>query len=277
MSDELQNEESANLTPPPEEEEFEMSHTDKLVGVFTEPGETFSKMAKAGPKTTDWLIPVIILIVVAALSNFVLMSNPNIKYAAIQKQMEQVQESLDDAVASGQMTQEQADTQLERTREFMENQAGAGMMIQVIATIVIIFVVFFVVSGVFFALAKFGLKGEGNYSSAMASYGLPFYISTIGLIVMVIAALLMEKLLTGTSVAAFMGMDPRNDFVAMLLSFVDPFSIWFYAVVSIGFAKMFKAESTGKYFAGIFGLWIGFSIILFFVAQAVPFLKSFIR
>jgi len=38
---------------------------------------------------------------------------------------------------------------------------------------------------------------------------------------------------------------------------------------------MFKSEDTGKYFAMVFGLWIGVSIIWYFIVQAVPFLGSF--
>lgn len=275
MSDELQNQETT--TPDPVDADLELSHTDKLVGVFTEPGNTFAEMAKFPPKVIDWLIPVILLIVIAALSNFVLMSNPTIKYNIIQKQMEQVEKQFDEMVKSGQMTQEQADTQLERTREFMENQAGAGMIFQVVGIIVVIFIVFFVVSGVFFLVIKFGLKGEGTYSSAMVGYGLPFYISIVQLILIVIISWVMDRYLTGTSVAAFLDMDVQASFAAMLLSKVDPFSIWFYAVISIGFAKMFKSISTAKYMLTVFGMWIGFSIVLYFLAQAVPFLKWFVR
>ncbi|MBN1300834.1 MAG: YIP1 family protein [Melioribacteraceae bacterium] len=276
MSEDLTNQESPE-TNPMDEEELELSHTDKLVGVFTEPAETFRKMSLTSPKTIDWLIPILLVIIVAALSNFVLMSNPEIKYAAIEKQMEQIEKQLDEAVAEGQMTQEQADQRLEQTREFMENQAGAGMIFQVIGIVVVVFITFFIVAGVFHLIVKAGLKGEGTYNSSMVAYGLPSYISILQLIVMVILGMTMNKLLTGTSVAVFMDMNPQESFAGLLLSKVDPFSIWFYGIVSIAYAKMYKAKNAGKYFITIYGLWIGFSIILYFAAQAVPFLRWFVR
>lgn len=277
MSDELKDQDNPEVEPYIEdEEELELSHTDKLVGVFTEPGNTFTKMAKSDPKAKDWLIPIVLLIIVAALSNYVLMSNPEIKYAAIEKQMEQVEKQLDDAVKAGQMTQEQADARLEQIREMSEQGGGAQMIFSVIAIVVMVFVMFFIVSAVFLLAAKYGMKGEGNYSMSMVAYGLPAYISVLQVIIMVIAGLAMNKLLTGTSVASFMDMNANESIAGLLLSKVDPLSIWFYAVASIGYAKLFKT-SVGKSMAWIFGLWIGFSIVFYFIAQAVPFLKFFIR
>ncbi|PKL90132.1 MAG: hypothetical protein CVV23_01960 [Ignavibacteriae bacterium HGW-Ignavibacteriae-2] len=277
MTEDLQEQETPDLGHKPDEEEVEISHTDKLVGIFTEPGNTFSKMSHFPPKTSDWIIPILLVIVVAALSYVVLMSNPEIKYSVIEKQMTEMQKNLDEAVKSGGMTQEQADVQIERTREFMENQQSMQLIITVISIVVFTFIVFFIVSAVFWAVSKFGLKGDGNYSSAMVSYGLPSYISILQIIVMVIAGMLLNRYMTGTSVAAFMDMEANASIVGLLLSKVDPFSIWFYAIVSIGFAKMFKSKDTGKYFAMVFGLWIGFSIILYFIAQSFPFFKNFIR
>ena len=53
---------------PVENEEFDIGHSDKLVGLFTEPGKTFSKMSNFPPKTVDWMIPILIVIVVSILS-----------------------------------------------------------------------------------------------------------------------------------------------------------------------------------------------------------------
>jgi hypothetical protein len=84
----------------------------------------------------------------------------------------------------------------------------------------------------------------------------------------------MNRMFTDTSVGSLLDVD-KSSFGGFLLSKLDVFSIWFYAVVSIGFAKMFKSQSTGKYFAMIFGMWLGFSILFHFLAKAIPFLKWF--
>ena len=257
------------------DEEYELSHTDKLVGVITEPSTTFSAMAKFPPKTTDWIIPLILMIVVASLVQVVMMSNEAIKYAAIEKQMEAVEKQLDEAVANGDLTQEQADQRLEQTRQFFEN-SGMGLMFSIIGVVVFSIILFFIIAGIYYLIAKFGLKGDGTYSSAMSAYGLPYYVIILQLIVMVIGALALNQMMTGTSIADFMGME-KTTLLGFTLAKLDPFTIWFYALVSIGLAKMFQSKNTQKYFIAIFGLWLVFNYLLFFLSKSVSFLGGFIR
>ncbi len=273
MTDELQNQETPDVEPDIEEEELELSHTDKLVGVFTEPSNIFSKMAHTAPKVVDWLIPVLVLIVVVNLASWVLMSNPNIRYAATEKIMERVEKQFDDAVAAGQMTQDQADQQLESVRERVEEQGGFGVQ-NIIGAFFMIFIFLFIIAGVYFLCAKFILKGEGTYGHALAGYGLTFYIAVVQWILIAIVGLLLEKSMQDLSLATLMDAD-KSTFVGWLLAKVDVFAIWIYAVIAIAYAKLFKSESTAPYFAMIFGLWIGFSLLFFFLAKAIPFLGFF--
>jgi len=274
--EETQDEELKNEHTLEDEEEYELSHTDKLIGVFTEPIRMFSKVSQFPPKVVDWIVPLLLLIIVASLSNVVLMTNPTLKYSIIEKQLEETERQLDDLVESGQMSQDQADTRLERTREFMETKGGLQIMISVVAILIFTFLLFFIISGVYLLMSKYLLKGEGSYSSSMVAYGLPYYILILQVIIVVILSLLFDRMFTSVSVAAFAEMDVKT-FGGFVLSKVDPLSIWFYAVVSIGLSKMFKSENKEKYFGMVFGLWIGFSIIFFFLAKQFAILQSFIR
>ncbi len=258
-----------------DEESYELSHSDKLVGVFTEPGTTFSSMSKFPAKTADWIIPLLLMIIIAALTQVVMMSNESIKYSMMEKQMEAVEKQLSDAVANGDLTQAQADERLEQTRQFFEN-SGMGLMFGIIGIVVFTFIFFFIISGVFYLVAKFGLKGDGNYSSAMVAYGLPYYIIALQLIVMVIAALAMNKLMAGTSVADFMDME-KTTILGFILGKIDPFTIWFYAVISIGLAKMFKSANTTKFVITVFILWLGTNFLFFGLSKVVPFFGNFLR
>lgn len=257
-----------------DEDELELTHTDKLVGVFAEPNVTFTKMAKSDPKHLDWFLPVFLMIIVAVIANFVMMSNPYIKNSVIEKQMAKMEKGLQDAVDSGAKTKEEARRDLEAIRENMEKNQAAGQVFQVIGMVIFIFGTFFIISLVYWLVAKFGLKGEGSYADAMVAFGLPYYISIIQVIVMVILALSMDKFFQGTSVGSFIDADTTT-FTGFILSKLDVFSIWFYAVVSIGLAKMFKSQSTGKYYIMIFSLWIGVSLLFFVLGQLFPFLRFF--
>jgi hypothetical protein len=267
-------EETKDQVENPEPEEQELSHADKLVGVFAEPAPTFSKMAKFPPRNKDWLFPVLLLIVVTILAQAVMMSNPVIRLSVMQKQLAKVEKNFKEMVDSGRLTQAQADQQMENVRERMEEGVGSNLIFTSIGIIVGTFIIFFIISGVFFLFARFVLKGDGTYNSSMVAYGLPFYLIVLQTVVRVILALVMVKFFSDTSAASFVDAD-TSTFGGMLLSKVDLFSIWFYVVLSFSYAKMFKSNNTGKYFAMIFGLWIGVSIIFFFLAQAIPFLRFF--
>jgi hypothetical protein len=121
-------------------------------------------------------------------------------------------------------------------------------------------------------LSKFALKGDGVYASALVADGLVSYIGIIHVILAAIFAFVFGRLMRDVSLASLMDID-KSTFMGWLLAKVDPLTIWAYAVLSIGLAKMFKSQSMGKYFAMVFGLWIVGGLLLWFLAKAVPFLS----
>ncbi len=249
------------------------SHSDNIVGLFMEPAPTFEKMSYFPAKTTDWLIPTLLIIVIAIFANFVMFSNAQIKYSMIEKQMEKITQNFNEMVEKGQMPPEVAEEQLEKIRENMDKNLGGFSPMQIIGTFIVIFLKLFIVAGVFFLFFKLIYKGDGNYKNSLVALGLPTYISVIQVVVMVLAALLMKKVFSGLSVSDFLDID-KGTYKGYLLSYIDPFTIWFYAVVSVGYGKLFKVNAVKSY-STVFGLWIGFTILLFVLAQYVPFLKFF--
>jgi hypothetical protein len=244
--------------------EQELSHTDKLIGIITAPKETFEKIAKFPPKTMDWFLPVLILCVVLALTQILVMTNPEIAYQEKLKQQEQ----LDKAVSEGQMTQEQADQRMNQ----IESMGAIIHVISSVSIFIVVFVLFFILSGIYFLFSKFALKGDGVYASALVADGLVSYIGIIHVILAAIFAFVFGRLMRDVSLSSLMDID-KSTFMGWLLAKVDPLTIWAYAVLSIGLAKMFKSQSMGKYIAMVFGLWIVGGLLLWFLAKAVPFLS----
>ena len=254
-----------------EEDEFELSHSDKLVGLFSEPAKTFAKIAQAPIKVVDWLVPLLIFIVVLSLSTVVMQSNPQIKFQMLEKQTETMEKSFSKYVDSGAMTQEQADTQLDAMRDRMDG--GMAMLIpQIIGIVIFTFIVFFILAGFYYGVTRLILNGDGTFGNAMVAYGLPFYIAAVQVILQVIVAMLMNKMINDLSIATFLDLD-KTELIGFLLSKLDIFTIWFYVVVGIAFAKMFKSDNTKKYIGTVLGLWFGFSLLFFYLANAVPILS----
>lgn len=275
--DELQNlpEENQNQNIVPEEEK-ELSHLDKLIGIFTEPVKTFEKISLFPPKTIDWFLPFFLLLLVISVSQIVRMSNPIIKSEMQEKQIQQIEKSLDEAVKRGEITRQDANQRMETIQNQMsEAKMGSIILFQTISIFVIGFIFFLIVCGVYFIFAKFIFKDNGTYSGVLVASGLTSYIGILQIIVVTILSLLFSKFFQDTSLTSFLSIE-RTTLVGILLSKIDPFSIWAYSITSIGIAKMFKSNNLLKYFILIFGLWIGWGLIVFLLGNILPFMKNFV-
>lgn len=257
-----------------EAEELELSHTDKLVGIFSEPVKTFAKVAQFPSKTIDWILPIFVVIVLIIVSQFVMLSNPEIRRQQNEKMLQRVEQQFDEAVKKGQMTKEQAQTQLDAMQENM-GQTNIFQTIGILVGVpIFMFIVFFVVTGFFYFIVKYLLRSEINYQGVMVSYGLSLYISAIETIVMTIAALAMSKFLSGISVADLIGME-KTTVAGFFLGKLNVFSIWFYIVFSIGLAKFSKSDDIKKYIIVVIATWLVISFILFLLSKQFTFLSGF--
>ena len=264
-----------NITPPEEttNENGELSHSDKMIGVFTEPAKMFQQTSKFPPRNKDWVIPVLILFLVAALIRIIAMTNKEVYFEAKEKGVERIEKMVE----SGTLTREQGDEAINRIDQQMEFMQGpVGWVITIATSVIFGFIVFFIIVGIYYLFIRFMLKGEGSFASALVANGLTIYINIIQIIIAGIITMIMGRMIMDTSVASLIGSD-KNTLVGWVLARLDPISIWAYIVLAIGFAKMFKSESTGKYYALVFGVWLIGMFILFQVAQAIPFLQNFMQ
>ncbi len=268
----MDNTDLPNLNDPSAAEvpEEELNHTDKLVGVFAEPGVMYAKTAQFPPRTLDWIIPLLVMTIFSIASAWIIQSNPEVSYNIKQEQLGKIERSFQEMVDKGQMTKDQAQEQMSKIEERMSE--GSNMVQTIIFTIVRVFLFFFIVTGIYFIAARFIFKGDGTYSSAMVANGLTAYIDIIQVVVATILTIVTGRLVMDTSLAAFMHIE-KSTFVGFLLGKLDVITIWSLAIVSIGLAKMFKSENMTKYLIFVFGLWIVWSLIIFGLGQAVPFLR----
>jgi hypothetical protein len=252
----------------------ELSHSDKAVGILTEPGRTFQETAKYPPKTIDWLLPYTILLLVIAVTNIIMMSNENISYEIRQKQMAKFEEQMDDAVNKGRMTREQADQQLDSLEEGMKMSGPTTYVITVVSIFIGGFIMFFIITGIYYLLVKLFFKDDGTYSSALVANGLTSYIVIIQVLAATVLAFIFGRMFKDISLASLMNADTTT-FSGWVLAKLDIISIWVYIVFGIGLAKMFKSNTTGKYIVLTFSVWILGSLLFFFLMKNIPFLSFF--
>ncbi len=254
--------------------EAELSHSDKMIGIFSEPAKTYESISRFPLRTIDWILPVVILFAVIVVTQFLLMSNKEIHFQIVEKQMSKMQQNFDKMVAEGKISRDQADQQLSSIQDRMQNYGPVQMIFTVVGVFIGGFIVFFIMCGIYYLFAKFVLKGEGDYNSVLIASGMVSYIVVIQIILSTILAFLFGRMLGDTSVAAFLDSD-RATFIGFILSKLDVVSIWAYIVLAIGLAKMFKSKNTGAYAAVVFGIWIIGGFLLFLLTNAVPFLGFF--
>ncbi|MBK7631385.1 MAG: hypothetical protein IPJ23_11915 [Ignavibacteriales bacterium] len=255
----------------PANEMEELSHSDKVIGVFSEPTKTFHITSLFPVRTTDWIIPLLIVFAIAGIIRSVAMLNDDVYFEAKQKQVKM----MEDMVKNGTLPEDQLDSALDRIDSQMQFMRGPiGWVINIVTTVIFGSIFFFIIVGIYFLCVKLFLKGDGNYQSALVASALPMYISAIQIIITGILTFMMGKIFMDTSVTAFTGVE-RSTILGFVLAKIDPFSIWSYTVLGIGLAKMFKSKNILNYIILVFTLWIIGGLIFFFLGQAFPFLRSF--
>ena len=248
------------------EEEEELSFSDKIVGLFTEPSATFESIAKYDLKFVDWFLPFFILMIVLLSSQFILAINPEIELEMFQQASETIQKSVD----AGDITQQQAEMQL----DFMKTPMFA--VIQIIGGSIASFFMFFVIVTFYFILAKFALKGDGSYKGAMVATSFPAFITLVQMILLIIVSFAFGTHVKSFSLTTLLDLDIKT-FAGFILSKIDPFTIFSFTVTGIAFAKLFKSEDVKKYVFAIIGSWLGFSLLIFALSKSIPFFDNFIQ
>ena len=256
-------------------QEKKLSHSDKMAGILTEPANLFKGYGK-NAKTSDWLIPIFVLIIFATASSFLVMSNPVLKHKVIEKQMEIVQQNFDEAIENGQISREAANQQLDLIRDNIDKQMQAGLYINIIILVVLSFVLFFIISGVYFLIFRFILKEKGFYKDSLSVFGLAQYINILNVIILFAVTFISESIIKGLNLSYLLKTDPQT-FLGFLTTKADIFVIWFHIVISIGYAKIFNSNNYVKFFSTVFGLWIVTNVLIYWGAQHIVFLRFLIQ
>ena len=268
-TDGISKERSEEEPEPDEVSGPELSHSDKIIGVLTEPINTFTRTAHFPIRNQNWIIPILVLMIFIGITRSVVMLNEDVFLDAKQKQIERIEKMIQE----GTLTQErgeQALNNIDRQMNFM--RGPVGWIINIVSVLVFGLIFFFIVAGIYFLFIKFLLKGEGTYASVLVANGLTAYITILQVFIAAILTMIFGTVVRDTSLAALLNSD-RATLIGWLFAKIDPISIWAFIVLSIGFAKMFKSKSTGNYYGLVFGLWLIGGILIFYIAKAVPFLS----
>lgn len=242
-----------------------MSFLDKLSAIYVEPSKVFKNIKVYGAKTTDWFLPVLLLVLFTIISNYIVTTNPDIKAELDAVQRKAIEESLDKEVKAGRITEAQKEERLNQIEEFT---SGSMMKIfQYISIAIFIFVFLFIIAAIYHFVWIFFLKGQSTYTYALSVYGLASFITIFEIILVSILSLALTKFLTGFNLLAIVEVE-KGTSLSYILSKLNPFTFWWLYVIGIGLSEVYSVPKNKSVFT-IFALWLIYVII----GRFIPFLS----
>jgi hypothetical protein len=225
-----------------------MPFTEKLTNIFASPGELFEHVRQTGPTTSNWLVPLIVLIVVILAMNQLVVHN-----ASLADQLGSViKKGMSEQVQKGKMTQDQAD-------QAYETYARPGSTMSTIFTIggvvIITPIAILLVTLIYWLLGKSAMHATAPYGKVLEVIGLTLFIGALENIVTTLMMIGMDSIHASPGLGAFIaGFDPENK-IHVFLSKVNVFTIWGIVVTGIGLSKLFQRD-LAKVLVLVFALWI---------------------
>jgi len=250
---------SENFQPHEQESSFApevkpMPFVDKLTGIFASPSEVFENLVKSKISLTDWLIPMLILILISIVSTFLKFGNEQIRDSLIQFQEKRFEQLIEE----GKMTEEQA----EIARERLEQVGASQKIFSTIGILIGVPISFLIVSLVYFLLGKFFLGGNVEFMTVFSIYSLSSLITSVEVIVSTILAFITGSFFANVSPTIFM--EPSTSKVYILASKFNFFTFWQLAVFAIGLAKAFDKKYIQS-FGLVFGVWVVWVVLSLFL------------
>lgn len=220
----------------------------QLTGVYFSPGETFKAIGLA----PNFIIPLILLAIISGIASWVLVNRIGAVKLATQ--------GIEKRVAEGKMTPEQAAPQIEAIKQRESIIKATIPIFGVVGTLIAIFVI----AGVF-KLATMALGAENTFSQMLSVTAYTYLaVSIISTVVFVIILYLKSpeeidiQNPIGSNLGALLTMLMGNDlpkFITTFASWIDVFSIWKIALLSIGYSAVSRRLKIGSAAMIVIGLY----------------------
>lgn len=232
----------------------------RLIGVYFSPGETFAEIGR----NPSFVIPLLVLMLVGGIGAYML-----IERVTVPKFFGQ---GMEQAVAKGQMTQEQANQQLEA-------MASRAPMIKggfFISGLVQWAIIPLIVAGIFKLISMvMGKENEFKPVFTVTIYAM-LAIAILSTLVFITTLYLkpvdeidMQNLGTtnlGALLEMLVGKDGLPKFIMALARWIDLFAIWMIALLAIGYAAVTRKLKTSTAAFALGGLYAGIAVIAAIIA-----------
>ena len=208
----------------------EMGIGKRMLGVFFSPGATFESV-RSRVGTSDWLVPLIILAIVVAITAYLVTP----------------------------MAMEQEQAKMAQAEINMEDMQTISMIAGTISAPLGVTLIMFLISAILLVLVRFVLGGETTYKQVLTVNCLSSLICIPSAIVSVPLMLAKESVYVQVGFGLLLPDSMAETFLARLLFNLNFFSIWQYALVGIGLGIV-SGISTKKAVIGVFVLLVLYAV-----------------
>lgn len=240
--------------PPAIQETPSTSLVSRLTNVFVAPGEVFDEIKFSPPRPVNWIVPLVLAMVAGVIYTLVVFSQPKV----IQGMQQAQEKKFEEMVASGKMTQAQADQSIAAVQKFMNPTfmkiIGCGGSVVANAGIL------FLTALIFWAIGLRALHGNFSFMKAVEAVGLATMINVLGAIIgMLLAVIYGNMMMTLGPVLLVNPFDETNK-MHRVLSALNVTAIWFVVVATIALARM-SGTSFVKAALWVFGIWAALTFV----------------
>lgn len=231
----------------------DLSVSDAMTGVITEPGVTFEAV-KASSKKNYWIIPILIFIVLLVASSLLALNDEELYSEIKTKQTEAVKERLDNMVKDGKMSREQANEQLDKMDKQMSKSNPLFYVFATAGPLITTFIILFLKGLVLWGAIKI-FKGTATYMNTLSVLGLGAIIESIQVIIDTVLAIVMGKLNANIGPTLILTAESVGENMHKFLAHFDIIAIWYIVILGIGLAKVSQLKSSVT-MPVVFVLWL---------------------
>jgi len=252
------------MEPPPPVSELQatpkppvMSIPGRLVNIFAAPGDVFDDIKDSPASTSNWLVPILILVVVGWICSGIILSQESFRHQV----SDLVEKSIQKQIESSHMPEQQADMARKMGEITWKVNVAVGPAI-------VAFITPFLWGFFLWLVGRKAFKANLPYMKAVEIVGLA---TTIGVLEAVVKTLLI--FVTGNIMAsATLGLfikdfDPQNP-THSLLAAVNVMTFWMLAVRAIGLAR-FTNTPASRAIGWVFGIWLSYTAFFWAIGTAI--------
>ncbi len=231
-----------------------MSFTDKMINVYSAPGDLFENVRLTGKTPSNWVIPMILFIVVAIGLSQLVLNNASLNDQLNSMMSKKFEESV----------QNMPPEQVEQARNAYESFMKPGSMWFTISQIggiaIMTPIALLAISLLYWLIGKTAMNAQAPYGKVVEVIGLTFFIGIVEQVVTTLLMVIMDNIhATPSAALAVLAQFNPEDKLHLALAKLNVFTFWDLSVVSIGLSRLFQRDLP-KVLVLVFALWFLWSV-----------------